>query len=597
MRSGLSLTARGIIIITLPFAAQAVLLAVLFNLNQEIEKEAARADQARRVAEQINLFVKDVVELNTIAESPDLLGSDLVLATSRSAMSHLAELKKLVAGNPRQLQEVEKVEKSARRARDLFRSIYQRINTGEKEEIRRHWGSSYGDELAELRSRMLSAELMNCLHEQELIERESPRDQAAFREQIRATLITFLLLMFIITVFLGFYFARSIGARLKTLRANSTRFAAGQELLPPVGGVDEISSLDQAFRDMAGSLEDAIRREQAVLENATDLICSIDEVGSFVRVNPASLELLKYPPSELNGMRYINIVCDGERERVLDIIKKVLVEGGSSKFETTLLAKNGSKVDVEWSTRWSQPDGFLFSVIHDVSERKEAERLKQEVIAMVTHDLRSPLATVKNVLELLEDGALGEMNSRGQEMIEGLNGVTDRMLSLVGDMLLLEKVRAGTVKLDLRPLVVAVLFEDAVRTVSASASIKNIEFVIDTPFELSINADRDRITQVLVNLLSNAVKFSEPGATVHLRASSAANSFVRIEVQDSGRGVPAPLIDRVFERYQQGRSSDSQSGSGLGLAIVKTLVELHGGSVKLESDEGKGSVFSLFLPA
>jgi signal transduction histidine kinase len=267
----------------------------------------------------------------------------------------------------------------------------------------------------------------------------------------------------------------------------------------------------------------------------------------------------------------------------------------NSPIEMRVRRKDNTHCDSLWSAQWSAQAKSMFCVAHDISERKQLERLKQEVVAMVSHDLRSPLTAMQSLLELLQAGVLGELNEKGMRKIEMSSQVLQRLISMINDLLDMERLEAGMFDLQMRHRELFKLVEfsfDAVRTM---ADTNGISLTWDSG-EVFIYCDEDRIIRVLVNLLSNAIKFSPSGSPVTVSAT-ADDEWVEVRVSDKGRGIPAEKLNTIFERYKQIERADEKiGGSGLGLAICKAIVDAHKGTIGVESVPGEGSTFWFKLP-
>ena len=242
--------------------------------------------------------------------------------------------------------------------------------------------------------------------------------------------------------------------------------------------------------------------------------------------------------------------------------------------------------------------GHLDHVFHNMAEAlAEAAQRKQELVSMVSHDLRTPLTSVQASLTLLSEGVLGTLPMKAYKEITNAENNTTRLIGLINDLLDIEKMEAGQLRLDSHLVEVFPLFEHSANTVKAFAEKQKVDIkAIDT--DLEIYADGDRIVQVLINLLSNAIKFSPPESTITLEAVQVEDR-VELRVIDQGRGIPESLMSSMFQRFQQvDQIADSKvkKGTGLGLAICKNLVELHGGTIGVRSVEGKGSTFWFQIP-
>lgn len=239
-------------------------------------------------------------------------------------------------------------------------------------------------------------------------------------------------------------------------------------------------------------------------------------------------------------------------------------------------------------------------VFLDKTKEQELEQLKREFIAMVTHDIRTPLGSVVGILTLLEEGIIGQLTAQGERTIGRVRATCNRLLRLINDMLDLEKIHAGKFSLELKDMSVQQAVEQAMENMLPLAEAKKLSFAVDVP-ELTCWADEDRIVQVLVNLISNAIKYSEENQTISLSAGETITDkqeFVKIIVQDQGRGIPADKISKVFSQFEQVEISDAKKkgGTGLGLAICQAIVHEHKGEIGLDSILSEGSSFWFTLP-
>jgi signal transduction histidine kinase len=227
---------------------------------------------------------------------------------------------------------------------------------------------------------------------------------------------------------------------------------------------------------------------------------------------------------------------------------------------------------------------------------EDAVRFREDVVAIVSHDLRSPLTaialTVRQLSRLSVDAALVQ---RRDELLSTIQRAGDRMTRLIADLLDVATIEAGTLEVESSVVSVSSLLAEALDGVRPMAEQKSIELAVraETP-DLYVHADRDRMLQVLANLLGNAVKFTPEGGRVHAEAELRGDA-VRFCVRDSGPGIPRDQLPHVFDRFYQG-TAGKRRGTGLGLAIAKGIIEAHGRSIHVESDEGRGATFIFTLP-
>lgn len=402
----------------------------------------------------------------------------------------------------------------------------------------------------------------------------------------------------LMTVGLALFFNNSIKTRLRTLKENTVRFADNQQLNAPMEGNDEIAELDTTFRTMATKLDEASQKEKEIVDYANDVICSIDENGTITRINPASQTLWNVEPELLLGKSCLMLLPENERQQMQERMMELRRKLGVAVVETAIETKNGAKAFASWSIRWSTRRNSFFCVIHDITARKAIENLKQEFMAMVSHDLRSPLSSLRGTLSMLKMGAFGELPPAAVERVVRAENSTAWLINMLNDLLDIEKLESGMVNLSKDQQDLKVLIDESIEPVKALAEAKQLPLVVG-PIECgTAMCDADRLKQVLMNLISNAIKYSETGSTIYIGVFRAGNE-VEFRVKDHGRGIPADKLEAIFERYQQVTSSDAKNrqGFGLGLPICKMIIESHEGTIGVISAPAKGSTFWFRIPS
>jgi signal transduction histidine kinase len=243
---------------------------------------------------------------------------------------------------------------------------------------------------------------------------------------------------------------------------------------------------------------------------------------------------------------------------------------------------------------------YLDAMLYDAGNRLlQLEAFKKELVSIVSHELRTPLLSISSALELFDQGLLGELSEKGKNRLKFAQSETTRLIRLINDLLDIEKMEAGKFILDISEISVEELVEQAISSVAELAELKGIK--LQTKYSqagMSIEADSDRICQVLINFLSNAIKYSPEDSTV-INSVEHNISQLMFSVEDRGRGIPEALKEKIFERFVQVEKTDAteKGGTGLGLAISRAIVEQHGGTIGVESATGVGSKFWFTLPA
>lgn len=344
-----------------------------------------------------------------------------------------------------------------------------------------------------------------------------------------------------------------------------------------------------------------------------DMLCIAGVDGYFKHVNPA-FEALGYSREELLSRPFLDFVHPDDRASTVAEVEKLAKGQPTIYFENRYRRKDGSYRWLQWTSR---PDerGTLYAVARDITAAKQnEERLRylalenarllqeartavkdrEEVLAVVSHDLKNPLTTIGIVTQLWKK-VPPEDSIRQSEMITRINRSAEQMSSLIAALLDFSKIQSGTLLLDCRAEDLRQVLSRALDSFRVQAEAKRIGLEMsmspDIPLVL---CDRHRIDQVLDNLLSNALKFTPEGGRIRVSATRS-DDGVRISVSDTGPGIQPEHLSKIFQRYWQAEKTRGV-GSGLGLSIAKGIVEAHGGKIGVESTSGAGATFYFTLP-
>jgi PAS domain S-box-containing protein len=591
------LSHKGILLVSVPLVFELAFVAILFLLLSQAEEQTLRSERARRVTTEATEVAKLTYDAcNAITcywQRMDSKWADRYTRVAAAVPLHLEALEKLVEDKPAEREVAARFATAARSQFAALDECKEWVDKGNRIFAARI-AARFAGLNSDLNRIARELEQLNALVEKDKVR---PEDEARSQQIIKACLIAGVIFNVLLAGALVFYFNKGTLTRLGRLMDNTRRLAKRQELNPVLEGQDEIAELDRVFHEMAEALAEAMRKERAVVDNAVDVICSIDADGNFTAVNPASLKVWGYAPEELISHPYKELLLEEDIASTERALKALAADKGTGTIENRVKHKSGRILDVLWSVQWSDSEKASFCVAHDITERKELERLKQEFVAMVSHDLRTPLTSIQGTLSLIARGIYGELNEQGQLRLSYAEGSTKRLIKLINDILDIEKLSAGMLAMSFEDVPVSVVVERSLESVRAFAEQQQVELE-QRVCEAEVHVDSDRIVQVLVNLLSNAVKFSPAGSTVTV-AARLDDGWLEVSVIDRGRGIPAEKRQLVFERFKQVEDSDSRKkgGSGLGLAISKAIIEQHGGAIGLKSEEGKGSTFWFRVPA
>lgn len=352
-------------------------------------------------------------------------------------------------------------------------------------------------------------------------------------------------------------------------------------------GPDELRELGRSFNAMATDLEEANARLEAerrrlavTVRSLGDGLLIIDDEGLVSSANPRALRLVPeikvgHPP-DVAGL-------------ALPAVDEAL--GGAE----VLLEHDGRTLAVTAARLEEHADGGVVWTLRDATERARLERLKSEFVATASHELRSPLTSIKGFVELLRAGE--GLDDRQREFLDIVLVSTNRLVDLVNDLLDIARLEAGRVEVHRRPVDVSEVLDDVTTLLRGRIEAKHQHLVVEVaPDTPRVLADATRLRQMLTNLVTNAHLYTDEGGSLILRAGHHP-AGVRIEVADTGRGMTPPELEHVFERFSRGSGSTGTPGTGLGLSIVKSLVDLHGGTIDVSSTPGEGTTFAVTLPA
>jgi PAS domain S-box-containing protein len=342
-------------------------------------------------------------------------------------------------------------------------------------------------------------------------------------------------------------------------------------------------------------------RYRGLLEAAPDAMVVVNHGGEIVLANLQAEKKFGYGPDELLGQNMKNIIPHGFAERLLSVglssAEDTLTLQIATGIELTGLRKDRSEFPVEiMLSPLESAEGIL--VIRDISARKRIERLKDEFVSTVSHELRTPLTSISGSLGLLAGQWASKLPESAARLLAIAHTNSQRLVRLINDILDIEKLESGHVVFNFSQVAVRTLVEHAIEDNRGFAESYGVRVRLDTDSaDLDVNADPDRLAQVVTNLLSNAIKFSPADGEVLIAVTKNENR-VRITVRDHGSGVPDDFKLHIFEKFAQADATNTRqkSGTGLGLSIVKQIVERLGGKVGFDDPPGGGAAFYVELP-
>lgn len=352
---------------------------------------------------------------------------------------------------------------------------------------------------------------------------------------------------------------------------------------------------------------------QTFFDVALDLMCIADLNGNFVKLNKAWVDLLGYSMQELLSRKFLEFVHPDDLEETLAVMGRLKDQETVVSFTNRYSTAKGDYRFIEWH---SVPVGdLIYAAARDITERiqqtealtlarriaDEANQSKSEFLSRMSHELRTPLNSILGFAQLLAMGQLAESQQKG---VNHILRSGRHLLDLINEVLDISRIEAGRISVSVEPVNVSQVMVETVDLLSPYAQTRQIQMHLPPQLDkkLMVLADQQRLKQVITNIVNNALKYNKDGGEVWLDAvlmpaASNGAQFVRISVKDSGQGIAASDLDRIFNPFERLSAIESQTeGTGLGLTVVKQLLDLMGGTVKVESEPGQGSTFEVYLP-
>ena len=396
-----------------------------------------------------------------------------------------------------------------------------------------------------------------------------------------------------------------VSGSLRAIRASAEHFAGGDfthRLRIP--NTPETGSLAVTLNDMAAQLERQIRvvtqqrnEQEAILSSMQEGVLALDPQAHVIALNPAAEALLSVPASQARGRTVQEVIRNVGLQRLLtDAVSKaepttgeIVLRGEEERFvQVTATALRDA----------AGHDLGILVVLNDITQLRRLENIRRDFVANVSHELKTPITSIKGFVETLRDGALADL-PQAERFLEIVGRHADRLNAIIEDLLSLSRLEQTNQAAEIaRPQVqLSPIIKAAVLDCSAKAAARQITILPSCDAGLFVKAKAPLLEQAIVNLLDNAISYSNPAGTVWLTAWKS-DREVHIDVRDEGIGIAPEHVSRIFERfYRTDRARDRASGgTGLGLAIVKHIVQIHEGQVDVTSKVGQGSTFSLCLP-
>jgi two-component system phosphate regulon sensor histidine kinase PhoR len=405
---------------------------------------------------------------------------------------------------------------------------------------------------------------------------------------------------------IGIFVAGRVTRPVVEMQAIARRMSEGNfSLRAPTRSTDEIGMLARSLNVMAGRLREKIQdleQEQgkvtAILDGMVEGVIAVDGHEHIVLMNERARAIFNLGAAGGERKPFLEVIRNADLHQVFRESRGA-PEGAVLRREVRVPGPVERVLQVHAvPLRLAGNERGLVMVLHDITELRRLEQVRTEFVANVSHELRSPLTAIHGYLETLLGGSLEEPEN-ARKFLEIVFRHTERLGRLIDDLTDLSNIELGRVTLRLEPTRLDEIVESALSIIRPKAESGRVRMAAELPADLpTVQADRDRLAQILINLVDNAVKYTAPGGAVWVRAAETGNGLIEIAVSDTGIGIPAADLLRVTERFYRVDKARSQElgGTGLGLAIVKHLVLAHGGELKIDSQLGKGTTVRFTLP-
>lgn len=368
---------------------------------------------------------------------------------------------------------------------------------------------------------------------------------------------------------------------------------------------DEIGHLSEAFNAMAASLREFRRTDQAKLiriqratqeafDSLPDAVAVIDREGK--------VEVATEPAKSVFGLKPGSVVYDLPFDWMTGLCREALQQGRQAVLE----GHRSIQQFVKGEERFYRPEAVpilddersttgVILVLKDVTQLQQQDEIKRSVIRTVSHQLNTPLTSMRMAIHLLLEERIGSLSEKQAELLLTAREDSDRLHAILNSLLDISRLEAGQARMEFRAVAPQTIAAEAVDPFCRAAKDQGVDLDLDIGADLpDVWADTTRIGHVFSNLISNALKHTPPGGRITLTAEPG-DVWVRFRLSDTGIGIPASFLSRIFEPFYRVPGRKDETGAGLGLAIVKEIIEAHGGTIDVESQEGEGSSFSFTL--
>jgi two-component system phosphate regulon sensor histidine kinase PhoR len=428
-------------------------------------------------------------------------------------------------------------------------------------------------------------------------------------EQVGASIATVRMLILkasgfaaLLALAFAYVIARNVTGRVRRIEAYATELVnADYAGTLSAEADDELGSVARSlramadhFRQMLARLAQESARREAILSGMVEGVLAVDHNLRITFYNEAFTRAIRARAQSSEGLSVLQVIRDPE---LRNLLSGVIESQSNARERISPLHADGHIFEVQAAPLPEQGSVGAIATFHDITELERLERVRKDFVANISHELRTPLAAIQGYAETLLDGAL-EDPANNRKFLEIIVAHTIRLTNLATDLLTLSEIEAERLQTPPEKLSALELAQNALQMVESQARERHVRVVLGDAEEVSVLGQKARLERALANLLLNGINYNYPGGEVRVDVKRV-DSSVRISVSDDGIGIASADIPRIFERFYRVDKARSRQtgGTGLGLSIVRNTMERAGGSVTVESELGKGSIFTLIFPA
>ena len=596
--NNLTLLQRGLLLVSFPIVCQMILVFVLCGALWEVESQIYKEFDQGKVATRVTkLSIEFTDALMRSSEGTAQLGEDGPMQIEyRRNVKEFQGILSTLRQDPEEYSKAFALSRALDDLDGVLQWAMQKKTEGKIEWCKAH--EQLASKLIHGMKHMIDA---NAIFLSSLEAKTSSTVTSAQAERQISLILFFGLTLSVVTaVALGMFYAFGISRPLQHVMTNSQLMSERKPLAPELEGHGEVEVIDNLIHLVDQAIYESIANEEAMVDNAGDLICSLNEQFCFTSANSYSQIMLKMESDELLGKPLHTLTSTDQSLLADECLRRVRMSQETQVFELTLLARDGSRIETRWSCFWADTEQKIIAVVNDISEQKQIDRIKHDFEQVIGDELRKPLMTLRSQIQSLRSQDFN-LSDEVENEFKRVERNLEKLLALVDEFADMQQLDATTIRLEFSNCLVCELEHDALELIANFAKSKKLEIQLSGS-TAKLNCDRTKIVRVLVNLLSNAIKFGPPSSKVRVESSEDAG-YIEIRIIDQGPGIGVMLRESLFEPFTQGNPS-LHTGSGLGLSICRIIVEAHGGSIGVRepspsnnaSGATEGSEFWFTLP-